>query len=477
MNAAMGGRRGVLLACVAVALALRAGRLAQHPFLHTDSPALMAMARDDIAPSRWRAALTGYYPPVYSAAIRAAHALGLGWEPAARAVSLVAGVATVPLAARLGTAMLGPTAGIAAGWLAAVHPRLVRQSTDPLAESLFCLMLTLWGLLVLAGNPGVRRLAVAGVLGAIATLTRAEGIVLVPLTALVGALGGRPRIRRVFVPLVASAAVLAPVAVAVHLATGAWGVSAKEAALVARRYGVEAAGTLDLLWRHPATLVRSLPGQILRQLLYTAGAVSPVLVLPLALGLAVASPGARRARTVLLSALAVLTAGIAIMSPGKRYVVPWLPLLLPWVEPGWRRLVVAATPWLPRAATTTVAVLVLCGLAVEGIRPPDRDTERCYRDVCAWLETTRGRPLPALMTADGRLAWTCTTRFVLLPAERTAASLRDAARAANADLVIVPDRRRVTDVADGLVPLGERCEGRERVTVYAVLPLTPDRSG
>ncbi len=469
MNAAMGGRRGVLLACVAVALALRAGRLAQHPFLHTDSPGLMAMARDDIT-------LTGYYPPVYPAAIRAAHALGLGWEPAARAVSLVAGVATVPLAARLGTVLLGPTAGIATGWLTAVHPRLVRQSTDPLAESLFCLLVTLWGLLVLVRDPGAGRLAAAGLLGAIATLTRAEGIVLVPLTALVGAFGGQPRARRVLVPLVAAAVVLAPVAIAVRLATGAWGVSAKEAALVARRYGVEAAGTLDLLWRHPATLVRSLPGQFLRQLLYTAGATSPVLVLPLALGLALAPPGTRRARTVLLSALAVLTAGIAIMSPGKRYVGPWLPLLLPWVEPGWRRMVAAATPWLPRAVTTTVAVLVLCGLAVEGVRPPDRDTERCYRDVCAWLETTRGRPLPALMTADGRLAWTCTTRFVLLPAERTAASLRDAARVANAGLVIVPDRRPVTDVADGLVPLGERCEGRERVTAYAVLPLTPDRS-
>ncbi|MFN8543718.1 MAG: hypothetical protein U0807_05880 [Candidatus Binatia bacterium] len=471
-----GRRRAALLACVLAGAGVRGARLLEAPFLHADSPALLRIARDEIGAGHWRAALAGYYPPLYPAAVRAAHTLGLEWDTAGRAVSYTAGVATVALAGGLGTAILGDGAGIGAAALAAVHPGLVHASAEVLAESLYAALVGLWALLVLPGAaPATVRLALGGFVGAVAALARAEGIALVPLAALAGAWGAASgaRLRRALVPLAAAALVALPVVLAVRLDTGTWAVSGKEAPVVLRKYGVAAGGIAALLVHHPGAFLAVYPRALARQIEYDLGATHWVLVVPLALGLAASVPATRRARGLVLATLAVFTLGIPILAPGKRYVVPLVPLLLPWVTPGLARLAAAARAGgLPAAARYGVAGAVVAGLLAQDLWPPQRDEEACYRDVCAFVATRSSTPPPAILADDGRIAWVCGTRFALRPRGADKAALGAAARAAAAGLVIVPAGTPAGD-ASGLVRLGTRCSGPLALDVLAIAPTGP----
>ncbi|HJQ85247.1 MAG TPA: hypothetical protein VKA21_14275, partial [Candidatus Binatia bacterium] len=74
-----------LVACLAVAAALRVGRLAERPFLHSDAPAYIEIAAA-LGEAPWTAAFTAYHPPGFPLALRLAHELGFDWEAAGRAV-------------------------------------------------------------------------------------------------------------------------------------------------------------------------------------------------------------------------------------------------------------------------------------------------------------------------------------------------------------------------------------------------------
>jgi hypothetical protein len=446
-----------LAAALALGVVLRAVRLGEHPFLHPDGPAYLALAREGTT-------LAGYYPPLYPAALRLAHATGLGWEAAGRAVSFVAGTATIPATAALAAAVLGAEAGAPTALLAAVHPGLVHASAEVLAESLHGLVVALWALVLLGGPPRRLRLAAAGLLGGLAALVRPEGIALVPLAAL-GAAWGAPRgarLARAAVPLLAAAVVVVPLLVSTSRAARGLAIAGKEAPVVARKYGVAASGIAALVLAHPRAFLRVYPRELARQTLLTLGAVHGLLVLPLALGLAAAPAGARRARVLALAALGTTTLGIPTVATGKRYIVPLLPLLLPWVPAGGRRLAARMSGFGRR----TLVVAALGGLALQGVWPPERATEACYRETCAFVAARFGRP-PVLVTDDGRLAWLCGARLVLYPPDADAAALRTLARAHGARLVVVHARRR-PPIGPGLAPRAARCTGRRRLVILEV---------
>src|SRR5581483_8824753 len=271
-GAAVPVSRRALLAALALGVGLRAARLAEHPFLHPDGPAYLALARGP-------ATLAGYYPPLYPAAVRLAHAARLGWEAAV---------------------------------LAAVHPGLVHASAEVLAESLHGLVVALWALLLFGGPPRGPQLVGAGLLAGLAALVRPEGIALVPLTAL-GAAAGAPRgsrLGRAVVPLLAAAAVLGPLVVSASRASGGLAITGKEAPVVARKYGVAASGVAALVLWHPHAFLRVYPRELARQTLLTLGAIHGLLVLPLVVGLAAVPAHARRARLLALAALGTTTLGI-----------------------------------------------------------------------------------------------------------------------------------------------------------------------
>ncbi|HZP40053.1 MAG TPA: glycosyltransferase family 39 protein [Candidatus Binatia bacterium] len=460
-------RRLALAAAVLVAVALRAARLAGGPFIHPDGPAYLDLARRLAPDAR---AFVGYFPPGYPLAIRLMHGLGLAWEPAARAVSCVAGVLLVPLVAALATLVLDPAAGVVAAALAAVHPHLVRASTEVLPEALQAAVVAVWALLLLGpAAAGRARLAAAGVVAALAALVRPEGVVLVPLTAIAATLEPGPRrLARAALALAAAAIVLVPLVAVVHARTGIWAIGGKEAVLVARRYRVGATGVAGLVLGHPRAFFATWARFLRAQLEYTLTGIHVLLVVPLGVGLAASVRGAgeRRARAVVLAAVGLLTLAIAV-NPGRRYVVPLLPLVLPWAARGVERLGAAAAGRRLLRPAAVAAAGALIALAVEGLHRHEVDTAACYRVTCAWLVARYGAPLPPLVAGDVRLAYVCGAPFVLEPGGDARAALA-LARARGARLWVTTHRP--SPAIDALVPVAERCEGKHHLTILEVRP-------
>jgi len=185
-----------LLAVALLALALR-----WHPprdeVLYPDAAVYMRQAegylhgRPSIAPP-WLGLPAG--GPLYPALTALAAPLAGDVERAGVWVSRAAGVGLAVAAAALAWALGGPLAGLAAGALAAVEPRLVHFAETDLTESLFMALLV--AALALArrlGAAGVKPWGEAGLgalLGAVA-LTRAVGLAFLPAVAVLAAAAAR----------------------------------------------------------------------------------------------------------------------------------------------------------------------------------------------------------------------------------------------------------------------------------------------
>jgi len=121
------------------------------------------------------------YPPLYPCLIAAGTWLGLTPETAGRSASLIFGSVFPLLALALGRRLYGERAGLAGGWLAAVHPLLIALSGAVLTESTYLTLILATVLFATRamGPDGRRRDALAaGVLGALAYFTRPEGLLI-----------------------------------------------------------------------------------------------------------------------------------------------------------------------------------------------------------------------------------------------------------------------------------------------------------
>ena len=467
-------RRLALLLCLVAGGGLRVARLLQHPFIHADGPGHIALAQS-FGGVPWSRALTGYYPPGFAIALRAVHdATGLDWEHAGRAVSLVAGVATIPLAYAVAIRVASPAAALAAAALAALHPYLARASVEVLAESLQGLLVAVWAVLML-GPASAPRTAAAAAVGAAATMVRAEGIALVGLMLLAALSYGtaRERVRRGAAAALAAAVVLAPLVLSVHRVTGAWGISGKEGHMVARKYGVAAGSLGGLIVEHPLAFARVYGPNLLAQCGHTLGAAHVALLLPLALGLlAPARTGeARRARWLALATVGVFTLAIAI-APGRRYAVPLVPLLLPWAAIGLERIALrlrdlGLSRRIVAGLGAALAVTLVAGTLKE---PPERDAEQCSRAVCRWLDGLYPGGLPPMMARDGRFAYVCRAPFVLEPFAGGRPALLDTMRRRRVGLWLAEVTRHGVEPPPGMTLLGERCGGALRIAVFATPP-------
>ncbi|MFN7950776.1 MAG: glycosyltransferase family 39 protein [bacterium] len=145
--------------------------------------------------------------------------------PAPRAAVLAEILAgsVIPVATcLLGALLFGPSAGLAAGVIAAVHPELVAYSQFLWSENLFTALVTLAAAIALSGAtppeagarpPGLRSALISGLLFGLAILTREEGA-LVALAVFAASLTGneaRARAaRRIALVSVVTIAVVAP---------------------------------------------------------------------------------------------------------------------------------------------------------------------------------------------------------------------------------------------------------------------------
>jgi 4-amino-4-deoxy-L-arabinose transferase-like glycosyltransferase len=180
------GRRALLLLTTAAFL-VRAAFLLLAPACEYagDEPSWIALGTQELVPlSPLRNDLV-FYPPLYP------YFIALVWRatgslPAVLWLQAAIGALLVPAVARVGSLAFGRRAGLVAAALAAFYPDLVWFATRFWSETLFIVLLW-WAAerTLTADRTGSRRTAAAaGLLWALATLTRELALYLVPLAAL-----------------------------------------------------------------------------------------------------------------------------------------------------------------------------------------------------------------------------------------------------------------------------------------------------
>ncbi|MGI8630207.1 MAG: ArnT family glycosyltransferase [Solirubrobacteraceae bacterium] len=160
-----------------------------------------------------QAYVTAEHPPLYPLLLSVVSLAGGDTLLAHRIVGCVVGAGAVGLIGLLGREVMGERAGLLAASIAAVYPPLVTADGLVMSEPLFVLAVVV--ALLLAGRliaaPTFARAAVLGAVVGLATLTRGEGLALLPLLAWPAAFApARGRALRVTAASVATLAVLAP---------------------------------------------------------------------------------------------------------------------------------------------------------------------------------------------------------------------------------------------------------------------------
>jgi 4-amino-4-deoxy-L-arabinose transferase-like glycosyltransferase len=140
---------------------------------------------------------TAGHPPLYPVALAAAIKLGITSDAALRSLGALFGAATVVGLGLLGRHLGGARVGLLTATIAAVDPLLIAADGALLSETLYgaVLVLALLAAWRLSERPSVSRAAAVGAAIGLATLTRAEAVLLVFLLALPLAIRG-PRERR-----------------------------------------------------------------------------------------------------------------------------------------------------------------------------------------------------------------------------------------------------------------------------------------
>ena len=131
---------------------------------------------------------TAGHPPLYTFVIAAATKLGVTGDEAQRSLGCLFGAATIVLVGLLGRRVGGDRVGLVAAALAAVYPLLIAADGALMSETLYgpLIALALLAAYRLRDEPGARRAVVLGLVIGLATLTRPEALLLLPLLALPG---------------------------------------------------------------------------------------------------------------------------------------------------------------------------------------------------------------------------------------------------------------------------------------------------
>jgi 4-amino-4-deoxy-L-arabinose transferase-like glycosyltransferase len=160
---------------------------------------------------------TAEYPPLFPALLSVPARLGAHSVEQQRIFLAFVGAGTVTLVGLLGRRVGSAAIGLVAAALAAVYPMLFLTEATLMAESLYVALAAaiLLGAYRAYDDPKPLRFALLGVAIGLATLTRAEGILLgilvtVPLGLFLRALTTRARVARVVLALGVAVAVVAP---------------------------------------------------------------------------------------------------------------------------------------------------------------------------------------------------------------------------------------------------------------------------
>lgn len=156
---------------------------------------------------------TAEHPPLYPFLLAILPALGTNGLGAARMFGVAFGTGTVLVVALIARRVAGDRAGLAAGGLCAIYPSFVAADGSIMSEPLFGLLVALAVLqtLRLRTRPALKGIAALGVLIGLATLTRTEALLLLPLLGFPAvAAVPRQRLTAAVVLVVGTVVVLAP---------------------------------------------------------------------------------------------------------------------------------------------------------------------------------------------------------------------------------------------------------------------------
>ena len=145
--------------------------------MFNDGPLFLALA-EAIADGNIEQALSHPFHPLYPAMVGPLHALGLGWETAAVAVSVLCGTAAVGVLFLIVRALHGSQSALIAATLLAVHPGAIEYTGDIQSEATYLLAL-LAAVLCLWYALSEQRVGLAflgGLVSGLAYLARPEGI-------------------------------------------------------------------------------------------------------------------------------------------------------------------------------------------------------------------------------------------------------------------------------------------------------------
>ncbi len=326
--------------------------------------------------------MNGFRGPLYPLVLGALAAVVRDGFLAGKLLSVVAAAAGLRILGGLVRGLFGSAAALGAVLFAAAAPRFIdytfRAGTDMVFWALFVSVLTL--LFATDERPSVRKWAAAGALAGAAWLTRANGLLLVPVAAIVAVTVVRPRSRswKVFAVFVlAMLAVASPWLAFVAVKTGNpfWSNSYKLVA--ASIYGPspglaqqgELAGTVgfaslsEALRVDPARVLAFLPAQIVKHLrgdvLRLAGIVPAVIAAAgVAAGIRSRAWTGRRSTAFWISG-AVVFAGMLPVFYNPRFM---LPLLIWWAAAAGGLAHAAASRRAPRRWPATAVLVLLLGL-------------------------------------------------------------------------------------------------------------------
>jgi hypothetical protein len=132
-------------------------------------------------------------PPLYTFFLASVSVFGGDSGQAHRLASAVLGTGTILAAGLLARRLRTPRAGLLAAGAVALYPMLWINDTMLLSESLYALVVVgvLWFAFTFAERPSARTAAVLGLFVGLASLTRGEAVLLVPLIILPLAWGAR----------------------------------------------------------------------------------------------------------------------------------------------------------------------------------------------------------------------------------------------------------------------------------------------
>ena len=159
---------------------------------------------------------TAFWSPAYSFALAGVFKLFGVSVTSAKVFNALVAAATIPFVFALGSALFDRRVGLGAAALFAMFPNAIAWTPLLFPEQLFVLLFVaaLWVLVAFPIDEGRRWLPVVafGALVALATLTRGQGAVLVPVAVVywLARSGWRPALRATALSLVAAAAVVMP---------------------------------------------------------------------------------------------------------------------------------------------------------------------------------------------------------------------------------------------------------------------------